>query len=553
MLKTMCKLEAIALALAFVTSCGGNSSDDESEIDYIPVQVENDGKWGMLAPDGKMLFNDEFKNEPSVVVNGFFSVVENDKISLYQAATKPVLVPDCDDLVSVGVFAEGLIPVTHPKGRITLVDSKGSVKVTLNPISGKEIVECAQRFNEGMLKIKTEDGLYGFVDKIGKVVIEPKYTRATPFSEDIAIVEKEANDETVVIAIDKSGKEIFRLKNDINLNYPSAFHDGLLAAKNDDGRCGFINKKGEFNKVNGKVKSIKEYNSKYFVFVSEDYQCGVMDMDGNVLIRAKYGNISILSGDRFFAKDDKEYLILDKNGDKQLSMDDYSSVYHVNDKFYFIAQDKSNFCLLDNEGKQIGKEEFKSINLSISVSDRGAVYTDFFNPDAITQTVLSQLTNGGYGKYSIGMPATSLGVSDYYPYTYEYCYTDSAMYVDGWRYEVNFRVYTDKYIAVRETDSFYNSTVIPNKESKVDRIVISVRAEQECWSDIKEALFSGIQSKGYKLKESNDEWAEFDGKDCVLNASSNYSGRGFEITINIPSSSIPNDTVDGEEVVEYYH
>lgn len=525
------------LTCVLFTACNSSSSGDV-ELEYLPVQLELDGKWAMIDGKGNLLFGEDFKHEPTAVSNGLFSVREGDDYTLYKAAAKPM--PICQELVSVGVYREGLIPATPKKGRINLVDGEGKTKATLNPDAGKEITGCFPYFTEGMLLIRNEEGKFGYADKSGKIVIESKYEDAYPFSNGLAIVSKEVNEETVLMAIDKTGKEIFRFKKDIRpISY--TFNEGFLAVKDDDGRCGFLDKKGEFNKTNGKVVTIGDFNSKYFAFMNGDHEWGVMDISGEQIIKPKYGSVNILADGNFFAKDDKDYIVLDKNGDKKLEISDYSYVAPIQSgNFNFIARDRSKYVLLDKNGKQVGKEEFVGVNTNPALGEM--VTTDYFNTDAVVQSFVGPLTNGGYDKYRIGMSASDLGITDYSDYVYSSIYRDRELNKKGWRYEVDMYVNTDHSIASRDYDSYYNSMVVKNPDVKVESIVVSVETSVPCWKDIKDALIGAIQSKGYTVKENGDDWAEFTGKDCVLTISSSYSG----ITMRIKAA---NSSSYGEDVV----
>lgn len=523
----------LAMATALLSSCGSSSSSDAFEgCDYIPVQIDEDGKWGMIDKDGKALFSDEFKSEPTVAINGLFSVKEGDSYALYKAEKKPVLVPGCDDLLSVGVYREGVIPVTHPKGRIMLIDDAGKEKATLNPIGGKEIIASGVGFVDGLLNITTEEDLMGMVDKSGKVVIEPKFSDLGVFSEGLAYAEKIINDETTRMYINKKGAEVFRVKKNIQL-IDANFTNGLIPAKDDDGRCGFINKKGEFNKTGSKVSHIGEYNNKYFAFMNDEGLWGLMDMESNVMIRAKYGMLSFLSNGNFVVKDDNDYLVLNEKGDKIIEISDYSYLMlsPMNGSFAFIGcsgNRTSYYTLLDLEGKPVTKEEFH--NIGSDISKNRYINTDYFNVDAVVQNSLATLTNEGFGKFRLGQPATALNLESADQYLYSYSYTDENLSFKGWRFEGELRISTSESIATREYDSFYNSTAVFNPEAKISEMQLVVSTNLNCWNDVKVQLIAGIEAKGYKLIDSGDEWANFKGKDCELRLNSDY--HGFVITIS---------------------
>ena len=48
-----------------------------SNVEAIPYRETEDGQWGMISMDGKVLFKEEFKNEPTIVREGrFFGLMD---------------------------------------------------------------------------------------------------------------------------------------------------------------------------------------------------------------------------------------------------------------------------------------------------------------------------------------------------------------------------------------------------------------------------------------------------------------------------------------------
>lgn len=63
---------AFTVLVASLSSCTGGHGPEN--IDYLPFQEEEGGKWGMISPDGKVLFSEEFKSQPSRAIDGRFWV-----------------------------------------------------------------------------------------------------------------------------------------------------------------------------------------------------------------------------------------------------------------------------------------------------------------------------------------------------------------------------------------------------------------------------------------------------------------------------------------------
>ena len=93
-------------------------------IEYLPFQEEKDGYWGMISPDGKVLFSGEFKEEPTVAMNGRFFVKNGDGLwELYTAEEKPKKLGE--EYLEVVSFREDVTPVVRKNQSIELINLDG--------------------------------------------------------------------------------------------------------------------------------------------------------------------------------------------------------------------------------------------------------------------------------------------------------------------------------------------------------------------------------------------------------------------------------------------
>lgn len=172
------------LSLFFLSSCKTENSD----VKYIPVQLVEGGAWSFINEKGERIGTQEWEFEPTVTIDNIFTAKTDSGLVVYRwdkDVAKPI--DSLQNLVSVGVLSEGLLPVTPALKRIKIVDTNGNTKFTLDPINGQEISSCASRFSEGLLVVTTVEGKSGVVDKDGKVIYEPTYSEISNFNGGYAI------------------------------------------------------------------------------------------------------------------------------------------------------------------------------------------------------------------------------------------------------------------------------------------------------------------------------------------------------------------------------
>lgn len=147
------------------------------------------------------------------------------------------------------------------------------------------------------------NGKFGYMDKKGNVVVQPKYDNAYEFSDGLAMV---VIDDTYGF-IDESGKEV------VKIQYADASHfkEGMAAVKVDD-LWGFIDKKGKMVIKPQFVMagSFSEGLARVF-----DDQWGYIDKTGKRVIQAEYLNAyDFNNGLAIVAVSDFELAYIDKTG-----------------------------------------------------------------------------------------------------------------------------------------------------------------------------------------------------------------------------------------------
>lgn len=89
-MKILKHLSGFLLILVAAIVCSCSSDLNRNKVEYLPFRETKNGQWGMVSMDGKVLFTDEFKNEPTVVRDGRFFVKNSEGLwEMYEASEHP--------------------------------------------------------------------------------------------------------------------------------------------------------------------------------------------------------------------------------------------------------------------------------------------------------------------------------------------------------------------------------------------------------------------------------------------------------------------------------
>ncbi len=134
-------------------------------------------------------------------------------------------------------FADGLALIADDKpSSMEFLNRKAFIDIHGQRVT--EFFDDAESFSEGLAAIRV-NGLWGFIDKTGAVVIPPSYNLVSgPFSEGYAPVE--CVDRNIAF-IDKRGRQL----TDCSFKQASEFSEGLAAVQTTEGKWGFIDTRGQ--------------------------------------------------------------------------------------------------------------------------------------------------------------------------------------------------------------------------------------------------------------------------------------------------------------------
>lgn len=226
------------------------------------------------------------------------------------------------------------------------IDRKG--KIVINPQFSE-----ASLFRDGIALVKTsgEDEEYGYIDKRGKYLILPQYKDATIFSEGIAWVVVENGYPT---AINEKGVILFSLKDaeDVFL-----FKEGLAAFsqyEKESLKWGFVDKKGNI-KISPQFDAISYFSEGKCAVENSEGKWGYIDKEGRVEITYQFDYAGdFFEGQSIVIKNDK-FGVIDKNG-KYVINPQYAYMMEDNSLYLLKVKDKWGWC--DKKGKIIINPQF---------------------------------------------------------------------------------------------------------------------------------------------------------------------------------------------------
>lgn len=505
-----CLLQSALILLA--TSCGKRSS--MPEITHLPFKTTEAGRFGLIGTDGSVLIEDEFKGEPSAVVNGIFYVRNPDETIEYFTAKKKPKSLNGEKYLNGGYCTEGLIPVVEEGQNITFLKSNGNVAFIVKEYNEQPIVAVNSYFSDGLCLFKTDNDRYGYLDTRGRVVIEPKYTYAAPFSESLAVVGFGRN----FSIINTKGKFVAKLDTDMSadilLSSYNMYSDGLLYFGGK-----IFNRKGKIAfRLSDKIAGVFPYHHGVAVFEDDDENYGLIDKKGEIIVRAKYQQPGYIAKNRVFFQTEDGTDCINFKGDR-IFRSDYPIV-PVSNKRCITQTKKEDLYFADYDGNPIDKNDYDYIEVSTHHAHNVFlsyiyennwdyirwVYSDYYNASTHVTSVLNALNKTGVGNISMGMSVVDLTkhykMGESSRHSYDYWNTFEGKKGTG-QLKTEYKVQFSEYIA---DYSGYNS------DAEVEHIFIEINYDDVPVSNaekrIRSAVLSYLKQIGFEKTGHSDDWRD---------------------------------------------
>jgi len=380
---------ALAIMMAIIVNSCTESPGSDLNTNLLPVKVGE--KWGYVNQKGEYIINPQF-DMASPFLEGRACVLVNDKFGFIDEKGTYVVHPKYKEAT---FFSEGRAWVVEEGKAPTLIDKDGKELFDM-----KEI-ECAYPFFDGLAQVRVagDDGssLYGYINKKGEYVVNPRYTSAENFSDGMAAVSgKDRNG-----YINKVGKVMV---NDTVFKYREYFHNGHAIVGIDDKdwitTYGVIDKSGKYV-INPQFRRIE--NGGYgFLVKNDDGQWGLCDNKGKYVINPQFdGILSFGNSDFAPVAIGEKWGYIDKKG-KLVINPQFDSAFPFIDNNIAVVSIGNKTGFIDKEGKYTVNPQFTDFSLSFytayligSQEIFSYVESDYFDAEAAVDLIVKNVNEKG--------------------------------------------------------------------------------------------------------------------------------------------------------------
>ncbi len=512
--KSIMPVIAFFVCAIFMTACGNS---DNANTRYVAAKLVDSDMWSIVdVKTGEIIHKDEFKSQPSIIVNNKFCVKNESGLYDYftvDNVTKPL---NNESYLYATAFNDNDVALTVLKGKgISVINGKCKVVANLD----NSIVSAAP-FANGYAAISNDDNKRGYINEKGEIVIKPSYDRAFDFSADgLAIVGKELNDSTVkYFTIDTKGNELFSFSSNEYKDFGS-FISGYIPVQKANNDVILLDKKGKKFCSIGKWKEYLPYwlgfNDGVIVFMDGDAY-GLKNEKGEIVIRAKYDELiplPAIDAKYYLAKKQEKYGVVDKS-DNIIVPFEYAVLGYINKDILFVGESKF-FNFMNKDLKDVGQNNYT--NLSFLTGS--TIYSNHFNADKEASKIISNITDTTFFKTRKGMV-----LRDFQNKLSGYKYADmDKSTLKDYGYPFSFVYSFDKNLSSRRYEYIYGyrfpTSPEYNYNANLSGVSATNRLFQEYQPGSEEALAKAfefqIQKTGFKPVDGKPHWFKND-KDMAV-------------------------------------
>ncbi len=502
----MKKIHFFAIALmAVFASCG---SSEKLIIQGIPYQEEDGDRWSMVATDGSVIFEDEFKLEPTLMsCDRFFVKNSKDLYDLYKMDGENAEMLE-SGFKEVSVFCGGRAVVARKGQPVSIIDTEGKEIKKLDKIAGKT-VERVSPFYFGTAVFTTIDGKEGVIDMDGKCIVKPEYKDIEQGYDGYYVAER-GNDSTSTSfdLLSPGGKKLFSKKmGDGGYSQVGRYSDGMLpvaTGEYPDRKWGILDKDGkELIKPSEKYDDLVPIEGGR-IMCEIDGECGLLDKEGKMVVRPKYERMDYVGNNMCIARrDDDECFLIDKDGERvgDTKFEKPRLIYVLTDgETMLVRKERNDYRLLDGNGNQI--EDAPDMEYAEENHGLKNVDSDYIDVEALFSS-LNIRTDGVLSFNYNTTPEEAVSASNSYNQTPDNYLYDSKVTVEqeldngGTKCEVTIEFSSEMAERTYTTEEYYDYW----EEKTMTREV----PDGYAWSNARPVSFGMEVEIGWKLngKEEN--------------------------------------------------
>jgi hypothetical protein len=247
-----------------------------------------------------------------------------------------------------------LIPVKSGE-EFQYIDKEG--KIVINPQ-----FSAASVFRNGIALVKPsgKDAKWGFIDEKGSYVINPQYISATVFSEGLAWVVTENGAPT---AINEKGEIKITLQNAEEVRvFSGGFAAFSTTDKSGNVKWGFVDTKGNV-KINPQFAKVGCFSDGKCNVANEEGKWGYIDASGKISINYQFKLAQSFYGGRAIVSNNDKYGVIGIDG-KYIVNPQFKCMIADGEWFSIYQNEKWGWC--DKNGKIIINPQFANVGLFLN-------------------------------------------------------------------------------------------------------------------------------------------------------------------------------------------
>lgn len=238
------------------------------------VGIQLNKKWGFLNAEGKLVIPVQY-DKVNAFDKGIATAEKGGKFYILDKSGNETEVT-APGIIGIKPATEGMIPFNTKDKKFGFLDKTG--KVVVEPK-----FKTVGYFAAGLAWAKLDDGKIGFINTKGEWAIQPNYDMAKDFSAGDKLARVKKGEQ--ILFVNASGAEIVP----VAAKSYGDFSNGLAYAKLEDGKVGFINTKGEWA-IQPSFDGVGDF-SYGFAVAKSNGAWGIIDTKGKWVCEPKFQGI----------------------------------------------------------------------------------------------------------------------------------------------------------------------------------------------------------------------------------------------------------------------